>query len=37
MAVKCARARANDQEVVKEKIAKKLFLYLNTQELLKGE
>jgi hypothetical protein len=34
-AVKTARARANDAEVTKEKLASKLFKYLNTQEVLK--
>ena len=34
-AVKTARARANDTEVTKEKLASKLFKYLNTQEVLK--
>jgi len=33
-AVKTARARANDIEVIKEKLASKLFKYLNTQEVL---
>lgn len=34
-AVKTARARANDTEVTTEKLASKLFKYLNTQEVLK--
>lgn len=35
-AVKTARARANDSEVTKERIAAKLFGYLGTQEVLKA-
>lgn len=35
-AVKTARARANDTEAVTEKISRKLFNYLDTQEVLKN-
>lgn len=35
-AVKTARSRANDIEAVNEKVAQKIFNYLNTQEVLKN-